>query len=125
MIFITNGHTLLTQYPECAQALDKYRINPGNVGFADKHDPQFAIMIEQALRYNKPVRIGVNWGSLDKSLATRLMNENALRAQPQSAEAVMREALVLSALESAQFAEKLGLAKDKLFYRAKSVRYKR
>jgi (E)-4-hydroxy-3-methylbut-2-enyl-diphosphate synthase len=112
--FHYNGHTLLTQYPDCAEALDKYRINPGNVGFADKHDSQFAIMIEQALRYNKPVRIGVNWGSLDKALTTRLMNENALLPEPQPADAVMREALVLSALESAQFAEKLGLGKDKI-----------
>lgn len=112
--FHYNGHQLLTQYPDCAEALDKYRINPGNVGFADKHDKQFAIMIETALRYNKPVRIGVNWGSLDKALVTRLMDENARIANPKTAEAVMQEALVLSALESAQFAEKLGLGPDKI-----------
>jgi (E)-4-hydroxy-3-methylbut-2-enyl-diphosphate synthase len=112
--FHYNGHLLLTKYPECAQALDKYRINPGNVGFADKKDRQFATMIETALQYNKPVRIGVNWGSLDKSITARLMNENAQLPHPKTAEAVMQEALVLSAIESAQFAQTLGLGADKI-----------
>ncbi len=112
--FHYNGHLLLTKYPECAQALDKYRINPGNVGFADKKDRQFATMIETALQYNKPIRIGVNWGSLDKSITARLMNENAQLPHPKTAEAVMQEALVLSAIESAQFAQTLGLGADKI-----------
>lgn len=112
--FHYNGHLLLTKFPECAKALDKYRINPGNVGFAGKRDKQFTIMIETALRYNKPVRIGVNWGSLDKELATRLMNENALSSSPKTAEAVMQEALIVSALESAKLAQTLGLGADKI-----------
>lgn len=112
--FHYNGHLLLTQYPACAEALDKYRINPGNVGFSGKRDKQFTVLIETALQYNKPVRIGVNWGSLDKALATRLMNENALLPNPQTAEAVMQEALVLSALESAQLAQEIGLGPDKI-----------
>lgn len=112
--FHYNGHQLLTQYPDCAEALDKYRINPGNVGFAGKRDTQFATMIEIALKYNKPVRIGVNWGSLDKGLATRLMDENGKLAQPKTAEEVTREALVLSALNSAQDAEKIGMGRDKI-----------
>jgi len=112
--FHYNGHTLLTAYPDCAEALDKYRINPGNVGFAAKQEKQFAIMIEQALRYNKPVRIGVNWGSLDKNLAARLMNDNAQLAEPQSAEKVMQEALIISALDSAKFAENLGMPASKI-----------
>ena len=117
--FHYNGHLLLTQYPECAQALDKYRINPGNVGFADKKDRQFTAMIEAALQYNKPVRIGVNWGSLDKAITARLMNENAKLPHPKTAEAVMHEALILSALESAQFAQKLGLSADKIILSCK------
>jgi len=112
--FHYNGHLLLTQFPECAKALDKYRINPGNVGFAGKRDKQFTMMIETALLHNKPVRIGVNWGSLDKELATRLMNENALLPNPKTSEAVMQEALVVSALESAQLAQELGLGPDKI-----------
>jgi len=112
--FHYNGHQLLTQYPECAQALDKYRINPGNVGFAHKRDKQFAKMIEVALQYDKPVRIGVNWGSLDKELTARLMDENAKKPHPKSAEEVTQEALVLSAIQSAQLAESLGLAANKI-----------
>ncbi len=112
--FHYNGHSLLSQYPECASALDKYRINPGNVGFANKRDKQFATMIEMALKYDKPVRIGVNWGSLDKELATRLMDENGKSAQPKSAAEITEEALVLSAIQSAQFAETLGLPANKI-----------
>ena len=110
--FHFNGHKLLADYPECAQALAKYRINPGNVGRGAKRDEQFAAMIEFACRYGKPVRIGVNWGSLDQELLTRLMNENSGLSQPLSAEAVMREALIASALESAARAEELGLPGD-------------
>lgn len=112
--FHYNGHALLAQYPECAEALDKYRINPGNVGFANKKDKQFATMIEMALKYDKPVRIGVNWGSLDKELATGLMNQNACLPEPKSAASVTQEALILSALQSAELAEKLGLSRDKI-----------
>jgi (E)-4-hydroxy-3-methylbut-2-enyl-diphosphate synthase len=112
--FHYNGHTLLSKYPECAKALDKYRINPGNVGFAGKRDAQFTQMIEAALLYNKPVRIGVNWGSLDKDLATHLMDENAKLPEPKSAAAITQEALIRSALNSAQFAEELGLGADKI-----------
>jgi (E)-4-hydroxy-3-methylbut-2-enyl-diphosphate synthase len=107
--FHFNGHRLLSQFPDCAQALDKYRINPGNVGRGSKRDEQFAVMIEAACRFGKPVRIGVNWGSLDQELLAKLMDENAKRAQPLEAVAVMREALVESALESARRAEELGL----------------
>jgi (E)-4-hydroxy-3-methylbut-2-enyl-diphosphate synthase len=106
--FHYNGHKLLTQYPDCAQALSKYRINPGNVGAGSKRDGNFAQMIEVACKYNKPVRIGVNWGSLDQGLLARLMDENGKRAQPWDAQAVMREALVTSALESAAQAEEIG-----------------
>ncbi len=112
--FHYNGHTLLSRYPDCARALDKYRINPGNVGFRAKRDTQFAVMVEKALEYEKPVRIGVNWGSLDDQLLTRLMDENAKRTHPKDAQAVMRQALVASALESAQQAEKLGLGHDRI-----------
>jgi len=112
--FHFNGHRLLAQFPDCAQALDKYRINPGNVGRGSKRDEQFAVMIEAACRYAKPVRIGVNWGSLDQELLARMMDENAARAQPLDAGAVMREALVTSALESAQRAEGLGLPGDRI-----------
>jgi (E)-4-hydroxy-3-methylbut-2-enyl-diphosphate synthase len=106
--FHYNGHKLLTQYPDCAQALSKYRINPGNVGAGSKRDGNFAQMIEVACKHNKPVRIGVNWGSLDQGLLARLMDENGKRAQPWDAQAVMREALVTSALESAAQAEHIG-----------------
>ena len=112
--FHYNGHKLLTDYPDCARALAKYRINPGNVGKGSKRDEQFATMIELACRYDKPVRIGVNWGSLDQALLARLMDENAACAQPLSADEVMREALVTSALESAARAEEIGLAGDRI-----------
>jgi len=107
--FHYNGHKLLTEFPDCAQALSKYRINPGNVGQGAKRDTQFAQMIEVACRYDKPVRIGVNWGSLDQSLLARIMDENAQRIEPWDAQAVMYEALVTSAIENAQRAEELGL----------------
>jgi (E)-4-hydroxy-3-methylbut-2-enyl-diphosphate synthase len=117
--FHYNGHTLLRDYPECARALSKYRINPGNVGQGAKRDTQFAQMIEAAVRYDKPVRIGVNWGSLDQSLLARIMDENARRAEPWSAQAVMYEALVTSAIENALRAEELGLARDKIILSCK------
>lgn len=117
--FHYNGHTLLANEPACAEALAKYRINPGNVGFGAKKDTQFAQLIEFACRNNKPVRIGANWGSLDQSLATRLMDENAQRAAPWEAGRVMREALILSALESAQRAVVLGLPAEKIILSAK------
>jgi (E)-4-hydroxy-3-methylbut-2-enyl-diphosphate synthase len=107
--FHYNGHKLLAQYPDCAQALAKYRINPGNVGKGSKRDEQFAAMIEAAIHYQKPVRIGVNWGSLDQEKMARMMDENAQRDEPLSADALMREALIQSALESAAQAEALGL----------------
>ena len=112
--FHFNGHKLLRSHPACAEALAKYRINPGNVGRGSKRDPQFAEMIEFACRYGKPVRIGVNWGSLDQDLLTRLMDENSSRAQPLEANDVMREAIVVSALESARRAEELGLPHDRI-----------
>ncbi|MEE8124108.1 MAG: flavodoxin-dependent (E)-4-hydroxy-3-methylbut-2-enyl-diphosphate synthase [Alphaproteobacteria bacterium] len=112
--FHYNGHKLLTAYPQCAEALDKYRINPGNVGFGEKRDRQFAIMVEKALAFGKPVRIGVNWGSLDQELLTRMMDENAKRPDPRDAKEVMREALVASALTSARRAEELGLGHDRV-----------
>jgi len=112
--FHFNGHRLLTDYPECAQALAKYRINPGNVGRGEKRDSQFATMIEIACYYGRPVRIGVNWGSLDQDLVVRLMDENAHSASPHDADAVMREAMVQSALQSAQRAEELGLGRDRI-----------
>jgi (E)-4-hydroxy-3-methylbut-2-enyl-diphosphate synthase len=107
--FHYNGHRLLTDHPDCAQALSKYRINPGNVGRGDKHDKQFALMVEAALKWDKPVRIGVNWGSLDQDLLARLMDENAARAQPWEARQVMYEALITSAIDSAQRAVALGM----------------
>ena len=107
--FHYNGHTLLTEFPECAQTLSKYRINPGNVGKGDKRDRQFGQMIEAAMRWNKPVRIGVNWGSLDQELLASLMDENSLRADPWSAKQVMYEALITSAIESAKRAEDMGM----------------
>lgn len=112
--FHYNGHTLLTEYPECAARLAKYRINPGNVGFGNKHDTNFSTMIEVALRHDKPVRIGVNWGSLDQDLVTTLMDQNANSANPVPANEIMREALVQSALLSAQQAEALGMARNKI-----------
>ena len=117
--FHYNGHTLLANEPACAEALAKYRINPGYVGFGKKKDTQFAQLIEFAIRYGKPVRIGANWGSLDQALAARLMDENAQRAEPWDAGRVMREALILSALESAQRAVELGLPAEKIILSAK------
>ncbi|MDB5948919.1 MAG: 4-hydroxy-3-methylbut-2-en-yl diphosphate synthase, partial [Massilia sp.] len=117
--FHYNGHTLLRDYPECARALSKYRINPGNVGQGAKRDSQFAQMIEVAAQYGKPVRIGVNWGSLDQSLLARIMDQNAARAQPWSAQAVMYEALITSAIDNALRAEELGLARDKIILSCK------
>lgn len=113
------GHQLLNDYPECAQALDKYRINPGNVGFGDKKDKQFASIIELAIKHDKPVRIGVNWGSLDQALLTKLMDENKQNGSPLSATQVMRETIVRSALISADLAESIGLARDKIILSAK------
>ena len=112
--FHFNGHKLLTQYPDCARALAKYRINPGNVGKGAKRDDQFATMIEAALKYRKPVRIGVNWGSLDQELLARMMDENGRRSEPFDADEVMREALIVSGLESAAQAEKLGLPAERI-----------
>lgn len=112
--FHYNGHRLLTDYPACAEALAKFRINPGNVGFGKKKDEQFSQMIELAIRYHKPVRIGVNWGSLDQSVLARVMDDNARKSTPGSAGDVMREALILSALESAALAENIGLPGDRI-----------
>ncbi len=112
--FHYNGHKLLAQFPDCARALAKYRINPGNVGRGAKRDEQFATMIETAVRWEKPVRIGVNWGSLDPELLARMMDENARRTDPLDADAVMREAVIASALESARAAEELGLAPERI-----------
>jgi (E)-4-hydroxy-3-methylbut-2-enyl-diphosphate synthase len=112
--FHYNGHRLLTQFPDCARALAKYRINPGNVGRGAKRDEQFATLIETAVRYGKPVRIGVNWGSLDAALLARLMDENARRKDPLDAAQVMREAVIVSALESARAAEALGLPPERI-----------
>ncbi|WP_353141056.1 flavodoxin-dependent (E)-4-hydroxy-3-methylbut-2-enyl-diphosphate synthase [Limnohabitans sp.] len=117
--FHYNGHRLLTDFPDCAQALSKYRINPGNVGKGDKHDKQFGQMIEAALRYNKPVRIGVNWGSLDQELLARLMDENALRAQPFEAKQVMYEALITSAIDSATLAQSMGMSANQILLSCK------
>ena len=117
--FHYNGHTLLADYPDCAAALAKYRINPGNVGFKDKRDKQFSQIIEIALRHDKPVRIGVNWGSLDQDLLTRLMDENAAAPEPKDARQVMHEAIVQSALISAERAMELGMGADKIVLSAK------
>ena len=117
--FHYNGHTLLTNYPGCAEALDKYRINPGNVGFKNKRDPQFTQIVEMALKHNKPVRIGVNWGSLDQELLTKLMDENAKSEKPLGARAVTHEAMVQSALLSAARAEEIGLPKNRIILSAK------
>lgn len=113
------GHKLLTDHPAAAEALDKYRINPGNVGFKAKRDTQFATLIELAIKYGKPVRIGVNWGSLDEELLTRLMDENSASAAPISAAAVQREAIIQSALLSAQRAEEIGLGRDRIILSTK------
>jgi (E)-4-hydroxy-3-methylbut-2-enyl-diphosphate synthase len=117
--FHYNGHFLLTTFPECAAGLDKYRINPGNVGFGEKRDKQFVTMIEIALKYDKPIRIGVNWGSLDKLLMAELMDQNAASPNPKSAKEVTREALLCSALSSAKFAESIGLPANKLILSCK------
>lgn len=117
--FHYNGHRLLQKYPECAKRLAKYRINPGNVGFGKKRDSQFAEIIELALEHQKPVRIGVNWGSLDQALLSRMMDDNAKRSEPRSADAVMREALVVSALDSASQAEAAGMAHDRIILSCK------
>ena len=113
------GHKLLDDNPACAKALAKYRINPGNVGFGDKKDTQFASMIESALKYDRPVRIGVNWGSLDQSMVTQLMDDNAKSAAPKDAAEITRDAMVLSALNSAARAEELGLARDRIILSCK------
>ena len=117
--FHYNGHTLLTDYPGCAEALDKYRINPGNVGFKNKRDPQFTQIVEMAIKHNKPVRIGVNWGSLDQELLTKLMDENSASAAPVGAREVTHEAMVQSALLSAQRAVDIGLAQNRIILSAK------
>jgi (E)-4-hydroxy-3-methylbut-2-enyl-diphosphate synthase len=117
--FHYNGHTLLTKYPDCAQALAKYRINPGNVGFGRKKDLQFSTMIEAAIKYDKPVRIGVNWGSLDGDLVVRMMDENAKLAEPKDAKHVTQDALIVSALDSAKRAEELGLPRNKIILSCK------
>jgi (E)-4-hydroxy-3-methylbut-2-enyl-diphosphate synthase len=117
--FHYNGHRLLTEFPDCAQALSKYRINPGNVGKGDKHDKQFGQMIEAAMRYNKAVRIGVNWGSLDQELLAKLMDENALRANPFDAKQVMYEALITSAIDSAKLAQSMGMPPEQILLSCK------
>lgn len=117
--FHYNGHTLLSKYPKCAEKLAKYRINPGNVGFGKKKDTQFAQIIEIAIKYNKPVRIGANWGSLDQKLLAKMMDENSILEIPKTANKVMEEALILSALNSAKQAEELGLPADKIIISCK------
>jgi (E)-4-hydroxy-3-methylbut-2-enyl-diphosphate synthase len=117
--FHYNGHLLLKKYPECARALSKYRINPGNVNIGKKHDDNFRTMIEVAIEYNKPVRIGVNWGSLDGALLTRMMDENNLRQEPLDARSVTLEAIVVSALQSAEAAERYGMRRDQIILSAK------
>jgi (E)-4-hydroxy-3-methylbut-2-enyl-diphosphate synthase len=117
--FHYNGHTLLTDYPACAEALDKYRINPGNVGFKNKRDPQFTQIVEMAIKHDKPVRIGVNWGSLDQELLTKLMDENSASASPIGAREVTHEAMVQSALLSAQRARDIGLAQNRIILSVK------
>ncbi|WP_164774803.1 flavodoxin-dependent (E)-4-hydroxy-3-methylbut-2-enyl-diphosphate synthase, partial [Mesorhizobium sp. M7A.F.Ca.AU.002.02.1.1] len=113
------GHKLLADHPACAEALAKYRINPGNVGFKDKKDRQFADIVEMAIRHDKPVRIGVNWGSLDQELLTRLMDDNQDKGFPLTAQEVMREAIVQSAILSAEMAEEIGLGREKIILSAK------
>src|SRR5437762_5451572 len=117
--FHYNGHILLKKYPDCARALAKYRINPGNVNIGKKHDDNFRTMIEAAVEYDRPVRIGVNWGSLDQSLLTRMMDENNRLPEPEDAKTVMLRAIVVSALESAKSAEQYGLSRDKIILSAK------
>ena len=117
--FHYNGHLLLAQYPECAKALAKYRINPGNVGFKDKRDRNFATMIEVAMKHDKAIRIGVNWGSLDQAMLAALMDENAKSSAPKPAREVMHEAIVRSGLSSAVYAEELGMARNKIIISAK------
>jgi (E)-4-hydroxy-3-methylbut-2-enyl-diphosphate synthase len=117
--FHYNGHRLLSDYPACAEALSKYRINPGNVGKGDKHDRQFAQMVETAVRFAKPVRIGVNWGSLDQELLTELMDENATLAEPQEPRQIMYRAIIVSALSSARRAEEIGLAREQIILSCK------
>ena len=117
--FHYNGHRLLTDFPDCAQALSKYRINPGNVGKGDKHDKQFALMIEAALRWDKPVRIGVNWGSLDQELLASLMDENSRRTPPWGVNPVMYEALITSAIESAERAVEMGMSRNQVLLSCK------
>src|SRR5271168_1101070 len=117
--FHYNGHLLLKKYPACARALAKYRINPGNVNIGKRHDDNFRTMIEAAIEYGKPVRIGVNWGSLDGALLTRMMDENNKLAEPKDARTVTLDAIVVSALESAALAEKFGLPKDRIILSAK------
>src|SRR5215831_15209371 len=113
------GHKLLADHPACAEALDKYRINPGNVGFKEKKDKQFGAIVETAIRHNKPVRIGANWGSLDQELLTRLMDENARKPNPADMRSVTREAMVQSALMSAKRAEEIGLPRNRIILSAK------
>src|SRR5476651_2162841 len=117
--FHYNGHILLKKYPDCARALAKYRINPGNVNIGKKHDDNFRVMIEAALEYGKPVRIGVNWGSLDQALLTRMMDENSRLPEPKDAREVTMEAIVVSALSSAKLAERHGLRPDQIILSAK------
>ncbi|WP_310626095.1 flavodoxin-dependent (E)-4-hydroxy-3-methylbut-2-enyl-diphosphate synthase [Limnohabitans sp.] len=117
--FHYNGHRLLTEFPDCAQALSKYRINPGNVGKGDKHDKQFGQMIEVAMRYNKAVRIGVNWGSLDQELLAKLMDDNAQRVHPFDAKQVMYEALITSAIDSAKLAQSMGMSPEQILLSCK------
>ncbi len=117
--FHYNGHELLKKHPGCAEALGKYRINPGNVGFGRKKDAQFASMIETAIKYNKPIRIGVNWGSLDPALLARLMDENSKLEKPKTSREIMHDALVTSAITSAEAAEKVGLARNKIIISCK------
>lgn len=117
--FHYNGHLLLNDYPDCARLLAKYRINPGNVGRADRHDENFKLMIDAALKYDKPVRIGVNWGSLDQDLLAKMMDENAGKTEPADAHEVLIEAIITSAIESAKLAESYGLAHDKIILSAK------
>src|SRR5579859_72671 len=117
--FHYNGHILLKKYPDCARALAKYRINPGNVNIGKKHDDNFRIMIEAAAEYDRPVRIGVNWGSLDGALLSQMMDENARLPEPKDASEVTRDAIVLSAIRSAEAAERHGLARNKIILSAK------
>src|SRR6202165_3787456 len=117
--FHYNGHILLKKYPDCARALAKYRINPGNVNIGKKHDDNFRVMIEAAIEYDRPVRIGVNWGSLDQALLTRMMDENNRLADPLDASEVTRRAIVVSAVESGKAAERHGLAHDRIILSAK------